>query len=1126
MRSLNVSVILAVSALAAFGEAAFSVDNIFGDGMVLQRGRPVRVSGHAEPALKVSVSFRGEKRVATADAAGRWAVELPEGEAGGPYEMTVAPGWQKAGAPYVFKDILVGEVWVCSGQSNMAFPVWEGGHQFFRLPEGAKVAKAAKDGRLRLFNGRRALAVDGMHTDMTGRSRWLAADNPDAVSPFSAVGYFFGKKLREALDGDVPVGMINISWGGTAIEPWIPESEYVKCGRTDVTDALAAFRFKPGDDPSKALSDWKSTYERVFRDWLGKFFASAPEVSRDALANWGRVDFDDSGWTRGNAKTLDGLATPGVAWYRFAFEVPDGWKDDELVFHMDAVNDADETFLDGERIGATGPLMGVDEYWHVSRDYRFRAAAGRHVAAVRAADHYGTGYMGEGVWVSNPRTGEKIDFTGKEWVEKVEFKADAAKIGVRPKPMGANGNPRIERDTPSAIYNAMVHPVSQMNVAGVIWYQGCSNSGDPDGYPALEKMLFDSWRTAFRDPMMPFVVTQLSSLMKHTPAERLPDDFWKDASPDKLGFAPLRAAQEKMANYPNTGLACTIDLGDHSDIHPARKEEVSERLLSEALRLRYGRAERRPGPRFSSMTRRGDALVVSFRDAGRGLFAKNGAVHPRMFAVAGEDGVFRWAEAKLNADGTASVRAEGVAKPVRIRYAWWACPIFDGLHRADDGLPLFPFEASLFAEESIEAPADGAALQAAIDRVSAAGGGTVHVAPGEMAVAFLELKDNVTLDLAEGARLYAETNALMSRAKHRAHEHDQDQAVVVARGAKNVAIVGKGMIDGLGHLATPYENNRPGRWKLLALSDTTGIRLEDVVLTNSASWTVFLQRCEDVVARRVRIDGHGNYNNDGFDIEARNVLIEDCDIDCEDDCICGKSHSADFPVENVEVRNCRLASNCNFVKTGTASHGVFRNWYVHDIVMERCRVAPFEDLQWTRRKIPGVDEPVSGLAGIALEVVDGGALENIVVDRVEMKSGVQTPIFLRVGARKGEGGREWNFRNVVIQNVKAKSCSWIASSITGVPGRRLGGNVLLRNIDIEVKGGITGDEWKRPVPESEREYPENRCFGTPLPACGFYLRHADGVRFENVRIRRDGRDERPPVVQDDATEITFANCDF
>ena len=162
-----------------------------------------------------------------------------------------------------------------------------------------------------------------------------------------------------------------------------------------------------------------------------------------------------------------------------------------------------------------------------------------------------------------------------------------------------------------------------------------------------------------------------------------------------------------------------------------------------------------------------------------------------------------------------------------------------------------------------------------------------------------------------------------------------------------------------------------------------------------------------------------------------------------------------------------------------------------------------------------MDESVTGLAGIALEVVDGGAIENMLVERIEMRSGVQTPIFCRVGARAGAPARDWHFRNVTIRDVCGSSCSWIASSITGVPSRRIGGVILLKDIDLTVKGGLVGDVWRRPVPERESDYPENRMFATPLPAYGFYLRHADGVVFDNVKVRVDGADPRPMIIRDD-----------
>ena len=427
---------------------------------------------------------------------------------------------------------------------------------------------------------------------------------------------------------------------------------------------------------------------------------------------------------------------------------------------------------------------------------------------------------------------------------------------------------------------------------------------------------------------------------------------------------------------------------------------------------------------------------------------------------------------------------------------------------------------------TVESQSSGA-VQAAVDKAGAAGGGRVYVPKGDYPIAFLQLRDNVTLELAEGARLFAETNVLVSRAEFARREHNQNQALVVTKKAKNVGIVGKGVIDGLGQYSTPFVNDRPGRWKLVIFQDTDGIRLEGVSLVNSCSWTCYFQRCRNVTARGVTIDGHANYNNDGFDIEAQNVLLENCTIDCEDDSICGKIHDPDFVCGNVEVRDCRLSSNCNFIKLGTASLGLFRNWYVHDIRMSHARAAPLADLCWiTRGIIPGVTNAISGMSAVALEAVDGGQIENIRVQNVDIGSDVHSPIFLRVGARKGEDGKQWYFRNVTIENLRGRSCSWIASSITGVPSRRLGGNVVLKDIDLVLRGGIRDCDWRKPVPECEKNYPESNAFGTVMPAYGFYLRHADGVRFENVRLRTDGPEPRPAIVQDDTTDVAFEGCDF
>ena len=423
------------------------------------------------------------------------------------------------------------------------------------------------------------------------------------------------------------------------------------------------------------------------------------------------------------------------------------------------------------------------------------------------------------------------------------------------------------------------------------------------------------------------------------------------------------------------------------------------------------------------------------------------------------------------------------------------------------------------ADVTVNLPGDGATfatagLQKAIDEVSASGGGTVIVPPGTYLTGGIYLKDNVTLRLEKGATLLGSTNKL---------DYAGQKSVISAVDAKNVALEGEGLIDGRGWSA-PRKDNSGGRWKIAFFYRCTNVRVEGVTMKDPALWTCHFKECDGVVARRVKIRAHANFNNDGFDIDAKNVLIEDCVIDSEDDAICPKSDNPDYIPENIEVRNCRLSSNCNFIKFGTASHGGFRNCNIHHCTLVRSSANGMHS--WNRH-VAGVTEDDTGISGIALEIVDGGLMENIHVHDIVMEDGVQTPVFIRLGRRR-EKNVESYLRNILIENVTAKkTVSHIASSITGVPGLRPK-NITLRNFDITVKAGCRRAAARGTVPEAEKLYPENRMFnGHPLPAYGFYVRHADNVAFENVKVRyAGGREERPAVVQDDTTGVTFTNCEF
>ena len=416
-------------------------------------------------------------------------------------------------------------------------------------------------------------------------------------------------------------------------------------------------------------------------------------------------------------------------------------------------------------------------------------------------------------------------------------------------------------------------------------------------------------------------------------------------------------------------------------------------------------------------------------------------------------------------------------------------------------------------------------LQARIDAAASVGGGIVKLAAGDHLVGGLELKSHVTLEIPAGARLVASTNYLDYTVVK-----PISRAMLWATNAVNVKVCGKGEIDGRGGAAVMRDSDSR-RWKFAVFYQVDGVRVEDLTLRDSGSWGCYFKECENVYAARVTMRSLKNHNNDGFDIDSKNVLIEDCDLDTDDDAICLKSDNPDFICENVEVRNCRLASNCNHIKFGTASYGGFRNVRIHDCELVQCstNIIPRIKNRKPSNNIPGWDKrEIGSRCGIALECVDGGILENVRVSDIRMNRSCQTPIFVRLSRRHAaKEGRVSYLKDVVIENITGESMSWLACSVTGIPGMRPE-NVTLRNIALTLKGGGPADEIARPVPEAEKAYPQNRMFDLQmLPAYGFYVRHADRIVFENVRLSYTGTDEgRPAIYADDATGIEVKGCRF
>ena len=433
------------------------------------------------------------------------------------------------------------------------------------------------------------------------------------------------------------------------------------------------------------------------------------------------------------------------------------------------------------------------------------------------------------------------------------------------------------------------------------------------------------------------------------------------------------------------------------------------------------------------------------------------------------------------------------------------------------------------------------AFQEVIDATSAGGGGRVVVPAGRHLVGQIDLKSNVELHLEKGAVLEGRIGLENYRVTELPYSEGTWSAVVSAIGVTNVAITGEGEIFGNG-TAWPqpenYEGNQEGRRpRGVFFANCKGVRLCDFTLRDSACWGVVFKCCEDVDVRRLKIDNHANANNDGIDVEARNVVIADCDIDVGDDAVCIKSNDPGFVVENVLVTNVTARSHCNALKLGTASHGTMRNVLFVDCQTEAPR-RDFIDRRFGRnrrwyeedpgrvKKYPGaVYGEASGSSSIVVENVDGGTVEYVVFRNISLH-GARTPIFVRAGTRSGRPcgtppSDKYRFRNITIENVTGESMSAVASSVTGVPGCRIG-NVTLRNVKIVCRGG--GDnaaERTRPVPEVADEYPDAHMFDCMLPAYGLYVRHVDGLMLENVNfiLRSGDIDRRDAVVQEDVKKL-------
>jgi len=628
----------ALSALASGASAQALLAPVFSDHAVLQRGQPIRVWGQVKPGAAVAIDLSGQTATATADADGRWSAALPAREPGPALSLTV----QSGGQVQALTDLLVGDVWLCSGQSNMEMPLR-------RILSGEYEVAAAGDANIRLLQtGRTSLPAP---TSALPKEAVWQVSTPQSAGNFSAACYFMGRDIKKTTG--VPVGLIDATWGGSPIQDWISR------------EGLTAL--KTYDEGLSVLADYARSKELGMARWSGMLDRWAARNEPQAKA-WSQPDFDDRAWGSLPAENFwentAGLETfDGTIWLRAEVTLTAQQAAQGAVLALGPIDDIDTTYLNGKPVGS-------QEGWNAPRNYRLANGtlkAGRNVIAIRAIDAGGGG----GAWGPAAEKGLRLDDgsfvpLGTAWRYKVSTRLAATGLPPHAPWLGASGL--------STLHNGMIAPLAPYGLKGFAWYQGEANVTEAPEYARLMPALIADWRREFQGTDLPFLMVQLASFGPYRSA------------PAESGWAALRDVQRRTtAGDPRVGMASAVDLGDIYDIHPTNKQQVGARLALLARKLAYGETGlNAAGPAPLSARRDGDSILVRF-DQPLVVF---GAARPSGFELCDPAGC-RFVDGTVEGTDVRIGLAAGAAVN-RVRFGWAESPILN-LYGANR-LPATPFE--------------------------------------------------------------------------------------------------------------------------------------------------------------------------------------------------------------------------------------------------------------------------------------------------------------------------------------------------------------------------------------------------------------------------------------------------
>ncbi|MBB5441186.1 sialate O-acetylesterase [Pedobacter sp. AK017] len=624
------------------GMAAIKLPEIVSDGMVLQRDARIRIWGWGNPGEKVVVTFKNESYNAITAANGHWELLLKPQSAGGPFTMTI-----KGENELQISDILIGDVWICSGQSNMAYRMESVQERY------TKEIENSENSNIRHFLVEQNLSYT-VQNDVKSIG-WKKA-NPKDILRFSAVGYFFAKSIYEKYK--IPVGIVNSTFGGTPVEGWMS------------ADAMHSFPqllsvFHHYKNPQVVLSE-KKRDELLLKNWYDSINSQDIGLNTKPLT-WIADGYDASSWKAikipgyWEDQGMDSLDR--LVYFRKEIVLPENIKGKSAVLFLGHINGADTTYINGVKVGAIRNINAI-------RKYNIPAGLlkeGENNITVRV-----TSFDGKGGFVLDKPY--KLEIAGNSYPLQGVWHYRVA-VRARKYPSKTLFQ---ERNVPTLLYNGMISPLTSLVFKGVLWYQGETDIYRSEIYGKLFPSLINNWRAKFRNGQFPFLFAQLPS---YNYGET-------EVHPGKSDISGLREAQSKGLSIPGTGMITTYDIGEYNDIHPKNKLDVGKRFALLAEKIAYKEDIVSSGPTYKNMTIRDNKISISFGNTGLGLKINEGD-SLKFFAVAGADKKFYWATAVIE-NNQVIVWSANVKKPVAVRYAW-ANNIDHANLFNKEGLPAQPF---------------------------------------------------------------------------------------------------------------------------------------------------------------------------------------------------------------------------------------------------------------------------------------------------------------------------------------------------------------------------------------------------------------------------------------------------